>query len=613
MRTFSCLLVPLAVLALFGAGDSHAAEARNLYDRQPVALGTAPGVVTDEAPAPVEGKTPAHVVEKALPAAPNKATSGLWRAHIWESLPAENIGGTEPDAVSLAYQKNEWKPFFIDAQFALNESGKLLLKRLGGLESEAINPKPYRLEELSKKIDGLDQCRLVLRGVDPDFKDTNADQLSQPVTPDSRGSAASNSNGRSQAPSQSVDPAVRLKRYHEAFAAAADIDNRLASNFVLYAREMNPSSASDQVRALAGEISLTKFLADLKPSGSNYEALAAAYGRYRKLAAQGPQQKFAVSTKVRPGESGNHIRDLQKRLHQEGLYTGHITGVYDPETVRAVKEFQSAHLLEPDGVIGQGTRDWLNMPFQAKADLVAYSLKMLRQGQERGHQRYIKINIPQFQLEYYKDGKISETHRVIVGKSSGKKVKYRGKMIGENQTPTLSSEIEQVILNPRWYVSDRIRMELNAEAKSDPEYFTRHGYVQMASLHTWGEPRIFQRPGPKNALGRVKFEFPNVYAVYLHDTPKKGLFQRTRRDFSHGCIRVEKAVELAATLLKDDGSPYAQKMSTILNGDSQTFVKLSQPVPISIEYIPVVTNGSGHVVFVGDPYGILSESATQKG
>jgi murein L,D-transpeptidase YcbB/YkuD len=256
---------------------------------------------------------------------------------------------------------------------------------------------------------------------------------------------------------------------------------------------------------------------------------------------------------------------------------------------------------------------WLNVSFQTKAEMVAMALKAVRQSPSRASSRFIRINIPQFLLEYYKDGEFQQAHRIVVGKASGKKVKFRGRMVGENQTPTLTSAIEQVILNPRWYVSDRIRLELNAEAKSDPEWFTRHGYVTMQSQHPWGEARLFQSPGPKNALGRVKFEFPNPYAVYLHDTPLKHLFARTRRDFSHGCMRVDKAIELAERLLKDDANPYAEKMKTVLTGSNQVFVRLSQPVPISVEYIPVVTNGSAQVIFVGDPYGILAENNSQKG
>jgi len=239
--------------------------------------------------------------------------------------------------------------------------------------------------------------------------------------------------------------------------------------------------------------------------------------------------------------------------------------------------------------------------------MIASSITALRQSQTRRNERYVRINIPQFMLEYYRDGRPQSLHRVIVGKSSGKKIKVKGRWVGENQTPVLASSIEQVVINPRWYVSDRIRLELNQMASSDPEYFTRHGYVQMNSTHPWGEPRLFQRPGPTNPLGRIKFEFPNDYAVYLHDTPKKQLFQRSRRDFSHGCIRVEKADVLAEILLKDDANPAAEKAASYLSNERQVFIRLTDPVPIIIEYLPVGSNDGGQVIFFGDPYGWLSE------
>jgi murein L,D-transpeptidase YcbB/YkuD len=304
---------------------------------------------------------------------------------------------------------------------------------------------------------------------------------------------------------------------------------------------------------------------------------------------------------------------LQKRLQQEGFYSANITGVYDSETERAVKDFQAAHMIDRDGTVGRQTTQWLNVPFQQKAEMIAMAMKAIRQSPSRVHSRFIRINIPQFTLEYYKDGQLQEAHKIVVGKASGKKVKFRGKMVGENQTPTLNSAIEQIILNPRWYVSDRIRLELDAEAKSDPMWFAKHGYVSMHSQHPWGEHRLFQSPGPKNALGRVKFEFSNPYDVYLHDTPQKQLFARARRDFSHGCIRVDKATELAEKLLRDDANPYAEKMQSALTGERQVFLKLSQPVPISIEYIPVVTDDKAQVVFAGDPYEILTEDKSGNG
>ncbi len=533
--------------------------------------------------------------EKVLPAEPEnvrdeRGSSTLWRSYIWEGLPAETLNGPEPTPACEAYQQNDWRPIFIDAHFELNQGAALLLARLNVLEDEAIDPRPFKLAELSQSLEKLDRSRSALKAADPGLKDGRAEFLS-------------NSNDL-------------MTKYEDTFRAASEADIKLTSALFLFSREMNPFlQKSEYQKVVSGEVPISEFLKDLEPKTFNYEALISAYQRYKKLAAQGTQQHVAMPSKVRAGESGNHIRDLQKRLHQEGFYSTNITGVYDKETQCAVKEFQAAHLLDPDGTLGRQTQEWLNVSFKDKADLIARALEAVRQSPSRAHSRFIRINIPQFTLEYYKDGKLQEAHRVVVGKASGKRVKFRGRMVGENQTPTLTSEIQRVILNPRWYVSDRIRLELEVESKSDPEWFAKRGYVSMNSRYPSGTPRLFQSPGPKNALGRVKFEFPNPYAVYLHDTPLKQLFSRTRRDFSHGCIRVDKAVELAERLLRDDLNPNAEKMNTIVTGpgSNQVFVNLSHPIPIFIEYIPVVTKASAQVVFAGDPYEILRENDGQKG
>jgi peptidoglycan hydrolase-like protein with peptidoglycan-binding domain len=542
---------------------------------------------------------------------PKEVRSTLWRSYIWESLPTENLDGPGPDPISQAYQKNDWRPIFIDSQFELNPGATLILDQLRELENQAIDPRPFKLNELSQSLEKLAQSRSALRRADPGVQDFKAESLSAGRQPEPGTPTGIKPAGYT---AQRMDPAELLKKYDETFRAASETDIRLITAFFLFAREMNPFLQEEEcLNASSGEIPIAKFVKELEPKTFNYDALVSAYGRYKTLAAQGNQQHVGIASKVRRGESGNHIRDLQKRLQQEGFYSANITGVYDTQTELAVKNFQAAHLIEQDGAVGRQTLQWLNVSFQTKAEMVAMALKAVRQSPSRASSRFIRINIPQFLLEYYKDGEFQQAHRIVVGKASGKKVKFRGRMVGENQTPTLTSAIEQVILNPRWYVSDRIRLELNAEAKSDPEWFTRHGYVTMQSQHPWGEARLFQSPGPKNALGRVKFEFPNPYAVYLHDTPLKHLFARTRRDFSHGCMRVDKAIELAERLLKDDANPYAEKMKTVLTGSNQVFVRLSQPVPISVEYIPVVTNGSAQVIFVGDPYGILAENNSQKG
>lgn len=553
-------------------------------------------------------------VQEENPAAaqPSKASSERWRPQIWGAFPYDPpVGPPRPDPVREGYHRNGWKPFFISSHLEINEAGKLFLERLHSLGDEAIDSAPYKLDQLRAAVEKLDLSRAALQASRLEVSDTAADTLpaqpSQATSPPGDPNSAEASNAAPASSQIQVLNSERLQLYGDAFRAAVELDIALAAAFSRFANEMNPVSAEEQSQALCGALPMAQILKDLEPESPHYRTLVATYARYRELAANTPhQQPFTASASLRPGESGNHVRELQKRLQQEGLYYGLVTGTYDSETQRAVKEFQAMHLVDADGVVGQRTREWLNVPFREKADMVAYAMNYMRRSQTRQLARFIRINIPQFLLEYHKDGKVEATHRVVVGRAAGKKVKFRGRMVGENQTPTLASTIEQVILNPRWYVSDRIQLELNSEAKSDPEWFSRHGYV------TWGQHRMFQRPGPHNALGRVKFEFPNIYAVYLHDTPKKSLFERARRDFSHGCIRVDKALKLAETLLNDDNNPYTQKMELILKGDKQTFVKLGQPIPILIEYIPVSTNGNGRALFLGDPYGILKEDGNRK-
>lgn len=551
----------------------------------------------------------------------NRASSPYWRSFLWEALPVEWLRENNPHLVVEAYQQRDWKPFFITAQFEPTKGAHALLKRLEHLEDEAIDPKPLRLEMVRKHWHQVETQRLALNHVDPRYRDTLADFPDSP----SFGNGDTVTTSKSQAPpvqyamnspqnlpsDGGAGRREREERYREAFKAASELDIQLAALLVRFAREMTPNFRDEMVKTLVGDIPVADFLKRIEPSSASYRALLSAYGRYRALASQGRQQPYRDAAKLQSGDSGNAVRDLQTRLQQEGLYKGKITGHFDVATMEAVQQFQRVHNLEPDGTVGPATREQLYTPSSRKVQLIAEGLRTMRQSPTRQYDRFVRINIPQYLLEYHKDGKVIASHRVIVGKAKGKKVKLQGRLMGENQTPTLSSAIEQVVFNPRWYVSDRIRMELNDEISADPSYLARHGYVKMSSQYPWGSPRIFQLPGPKNPLGRVKFEFPNAYAVFLHDTPKKELFQRARRDFSHGCMRVEKAEVLARLLLEDDQNPGAQKIESYLSGNRPTHVKLQQPVPIVIEYLPVSAKEDGQVVFFGDPYGWFDETSAQ--
>ncbi len=527
------------------------------------------------------------------------------------------LANTGPSQILEAYQANDWKPFFVGPRLELNDKAKALLERLRKIQDDGLDPSQYHLDALFKQVANLEQMRLAAfsnpnlkhshgesRGPDPSGGSKSAAQRS--------GSIQLASNAPQTPPNDGgFDKASELAT-REMLKAACELDVRLAHGLVQFASDMHPQSRDWQIRALSGELPMGDFLGMVEPLSPRYQNLRSAFKVYTDLAAQQTHHLVVAASRMQPGETGENVRTLQKRLQQEGFYTGKISGIYDSSSQAAVKGFQQAHHLPEDGVLGQGTKDWINVSYGEKARLIAQAMKHFRQSAARLHERYVRINIPQFSLEYYKDGKVQSTHRVIVGKASGKKVKVQGRMVGENQTPPLTSAIEQIVVNPRWYVSDRIRMELNGAASSDPTYFSRQGYVEMSAHHPWGQPRLFMPPGPTNPLGRVKFEFPNPYAVYLHDTPKKGLFQRERRDFSHGCVRVERAKELAEILLKDDGNPASDKVQDYFSSYRQAYIRLTQPIPIIIEYQQVSFNEKNEVVFYGDPYGWFREMAQVK-
>ncbi len=535
------------------------------------------------------------------------ALQTLWSDHIWQCIPASDLKGLTPGAVSKAYEASNWQPLFINSRFELNSNARRLLARLRSIESDAIDPGPFELDRLSRMLKNLDTCRSALGAVDPQFEDNRAQSFFAP-NPAPPAVSAPPSNGPSMPAAADRDRIA--ENYRKCFRAASQADCLLTTDFFRLAKEMDPySPVENGLKALLGKTPLSSYFTELEPKGYGYQALRSAYRKYTLLAERGGQLYVSLRSKVHPGWSGKQIRLLQERLRQEGFYSGEATGVYDSETQLAVKQFQSAHMINPDGAPGRKTLEWLNMPFKQKAALVAFSLKAVRNSPSRQYDRFIRVNIPQFMLDYYNGGQVLKADRVVVGRASGKRVNRQGRIVGENQTPTIVSQIDEIIFNPRWYVDGRIRLELNAHVKTNPEWFAQHGYVKMESKYAFGQHRLFQKSGPKNALGRVKFDFPNPFTVYLHDTPEKYLFARPRRDFSHGCIRVDHALELAQTLLDDDANPYVEKVHSVLEGDRQTFVKLSRPVPITVEYIPVVSGADGQVIFAGDPYGVVAESS----
>lgn len=280
--------------------------------------------------------------------------------------------------------------------------------------------------------------------------------------------------------------------------------------------------------------------------------------------------------------------------------------VYSPELVEAVKRFQKWQGLEPDGVIGLRTREWLNASPRLRATLFALNIQRLRilPGNIKTG---IMVNIPNYQLTYYLNGSEVLSSRVIVGRPSRK-------------TPLMSSALNNVVVNPPWNVpTTLVREDIVPKAMRDTGYFQKHGYTVLAgwnndaevvdpSMIDWSVVtpnhfpyRIRQAPGATNSLGRYKFNMPSSDAIYLHDTPNHGLFQKDIRALSSGCVRVNKASELANMLLQDAGWNDTRISSTLQAGNT-TFVPIRHHIPVKLFYLTAWVAEDGKPQFRTDIY-----------
>jgi murein L,D-transpeptidase YcbB/YkuD len=357
-------------------------------------------------------------------------------------------------------------------------------------------------------------------------------------------------------------------------------------------------------------------IANVEPPYDGYRRAEATLPEYLKLAAQGDVARIpAPPRSVHPRQRYAEIPQLAARLRQLGDLAASQdvsadSGIYSGPVVDAVKHFQGRHGLAPDGVLGAGTVSELNKPLAYRLQQLDLALERYRWIPRRFPEPPIVVNIPEFRLRTLRRQPAEFlSMNVVVGRA------YR------SQTPVFADEMRYLIFRPYWNVPTAIqRNELIPKIQRNPNYVAAHQYQivngngavvtdgavdadVLRGLRS-GAYTIRQRPGPKNALGLVKFIFPNDYNVYLHSTPQPDLFSRARRDFSHGCIRVENPAALAAWVLrnKPDWSP--DRIRATMNGDTDNIqVNLDKPIPVLILYSTAVVEPDNEVHFFDDIYG----------
>ncbi len=354
-------------------------------------------------------------------------------------------------------------------------------------------------------------------------------------------------------------------------------------------------------------------LATVEPPYSDYKRLLAALANYRRMAAEAKNEPRLPVAKVKPGDAYEAIARLAKVLHRTGDLPPTVQprnlATYDEPLVTAVKHFQLRHNLEPDGILSDRTFGALNVPLTRRVRQIQLALERWRWAPSEFAYPPIVVNIPEFRLNGWSDtiGQTGLTMRVVVGQTVS------------HQTPVFAGDMQYVVFRPYWNVPPTIQgAELLPKIAKDPGYLARNNYElvdeegntagtkagkDVLSKLRSGDMRVRQKPGPSNALGLVKFVFPNQNNIYLHSTPSQELFSRTRRDFSHGCIRVEEPAKLAAWALREQPEWTPDRIKNAMQTGDSTSVPVKTPIPIMIIYTTAVAHENGMVFFYDDIYG----------
>lgn len=329
-------------------------------------------------------------------------------------------------------------------------------------------------------------------------------------------------------------------------------------------------------------------------------------------AVKNPWQPIVTDKALRVGSRDNAVISLRKRLQRTGELTASVSindSYFDKDLEKSVQVFQERHGILPDGIVGKDTLNALNISPQKRLQQIYINIERWKTFSKQITPKYIWINVPDYRLRYVSKHKTKITSRVIVGKPA-------------RATPELDSQITHIIINPYWSVPPTIvRQDLIPKALTNPGYleeqrirvFHKTALKSEIPLNKikWSDVAINpsaylfrQDPGAKNALGQIKFHFANSHSVYLHDTPSKELFNKEKRFFSSGCVRLENPLTLFSKIAKHEDSIKAQlpDIKQLLESERTVSFKLEKPLPIRVTYITAWVNDEGVLHFWDDVY-----------
>lgn len=555
------------------------------------------------------------------------------------------------DAVVAFYEARDWQPAFLFGA-APNGDGRLVVAELLGAASHGLDPQMYGASDIQHHLDVLEEAgdlsaiyaRLQLTVEDEAvllayMMDHTALDDTLPAS-DAVFNVITRGDERANPLPAFADATSALTHSLERVATSGpELELRLATGTLAWMRDMrfaNPNRMSDDdleargwtreefadhaerpielareaLESALAEGSLRDTLATLPPPGEQYQRLVAGLAHYRALMAAGGWEQLPTNSEIRRGSRSDHIPALRQRLAAEGYWDGDLEGrELDRDLADAVRHYQQTHQLNENGHLTEETIDSLNVPVERRIAQIMVSLDRWRQARVVRHvgAEHIFVNVPDFHAELWDaDDGLVYRWRVVAGRPRRFTDADTGELRIQGRTDLFSDTMLYIVFNPYWNVPQSIRREeydhLIAE---DPKWLAEHNFEIWVD-ETSGQDFLRQLPGPWNALGMVKFLFPNEYDIYMHDTPRRDLFERPIRAYSHGCIRVQDPLYLAELLLsRDRGWTERQVQDFIeetMEPGTEEWVSLRRPIPVHLEYFAVRGDDDGRMNFLADIY-----------
>jgi L,D-transpeptidase YcbB len=421
----------------------------------------------------------------------------------------------------------------------------------------------------------------------------------------------------------------------------ADLDLLLTDTFLIYASHLlsgrvNPETLQSEwfIEGRKGNVqrvldnalqqdTIEESLRDLLPPHADYGRLKNALAHYRSIVREGGWPMVPHGPPLGRGDHGLRVEALRAYLIVAGdlaVPPGNSDlGLFDEEMDKGVRRFQYRHGLNADGVVGPATQAAIDVPAMERVRQIEVNMERWRWLPAEFGERYLRVNIADFTLAVIEKKTIKMQMRAVVGKNF-------------QNTPVFTGLISYLELNPYWNIPTKIAVEEMLPAiRRNSRYLARNkirvyprwgsrapkldpSAINWSCISKRGFPfRLRQDPGPQNPLGRIKFMFPNKFSVYIHGTPYHYLFEKETRDFSHGCIRIEKPLQLAAFLLQVDPCWNRETLETAIKGGKNRIIRFYDPIPVHILYFTSWVDEDGTVHFRNDIYGRDSQLARALG